>query len=465
MNIAKSSIKVLIVDDEKNMCDACRKALERIGFNVKTTLDSLDALRILQDESFDIIICDVKLPRMDGIELLQKIKEINSNTIVIMITAFADVETAVKSIKLGAYEYICKPFNPEQIRVIVNKALKQKMLIDENIYLKRTVKGFYLQDVVIGKSKEMLDAFKLVKKVSNSDSNILILGETGVGKEVVARMIHFDNKRKDNPFVIVNCAAIPDNLFESELFGHKKGAFTGAEFDRNGSFEIAHNGTIFLDEIGEMPLNMQAKILRVIENGEFKKVGSEEMIRVDVRIIAATNKILENEVSKGKFREDLFYRLNVVQIHIPPLRARKEDIPIFANRFLLIYNKELKKDIKGFSDDAMQFMRSYRWPGNIRELKNSIERAVLLTDEYIIRRSDFSQKALKEEPEIKDLTSTDKIPTLHDMELDYIKKVIRLCDGNKAKAARHLGITPVTIWRKSKEDNKIISESNKIFLA
>lgn len=457
MNIDKSSIKILIVDDEKNICDACKKALERIGFNVKTTTDSLYALRILQDESFDIIICDVKLPRMDGIELLQRIKEINSNTIVIMITAFADVKTAVKSIKLGAYEYICKPFNPEQIRVIVNKALKQKMLLDENVYLKQTVKGFYLQDVVIGKSKEMHDAFRLVKKVSNSDSSILILGETGVGKEVVARMIHFDNKRKDNPFVIVNCAAIPDNLFESELFGHRKGAFTGAEFDRKGSFEIAHNGTIFLDEISEMPLNMQAKILRVIENGEFKKVGSEEMIRVNVRIIAATNKNPEDEISKGTFREDLYYRLNVVQIYIPPLRARKVDIPIFANHFLSIYNKELKKVIKDFSDDAMQFIKTYRWPGNIRELKNSIERAVLLTEEDIIRRSDFSQKALKEEPGIKDLTSTDKIPTLHDMELDYIKKVIRLCDGNKAKAARILGITPVTIWRKLEEDNKTIS--------
>ncbi|MFV1951918.1 MAG: sigma-54-dependent transcriptional regulator [Nitrospinota bacterium] len=457
MNIDKSSIKILIVDDEKNICDACKKALERIGFNVKTTMDSLDALRILQDESFDIIICDVKLPRMDGIELLQRIKEINSNTIVIMITAFADVKTAVKSIKLGAYEYICKPFNPEQIRVIVNKALKQKMLLDENIYLKQTVKGFYLQDVVIGKSQEMHDAFRLVKKVSNSDSSILILGETGVGKEVVARMIHFDNKRKDNPFVIVNCAAIPDNLFESELFGHRKGAFTGAEFDRKGSFEIAHNGTIFLDEISEMPLNMQAKILRVIENGEFKKVGSEEMIRVDVRIIAATNKNPEDEISKGTFREDLYYRLNVVQIHIPPLRTRKVDIPIFANHFLSIYNKELKKVIKDFSDDAMQFMKTYRWPGNIRELKNSIERAVLLTEEDIIRRSDFSQKTLKEEPELKDLDSTDNIPSLHDMELDYIKKVIGLCGGNKAKAARLLGITPVTIWRKLEEDNKTIS--------
>ncbi|MFQ5882761.1 MAG: sigma-54-dependent transcriptional regulator [Candidatus Methylomirabilales bacterium] len=438
--------RILVVDDEEHICDAITKALERIGYSVEIALDAPSALEKFDRGSFEMVLCDIKLPGMDGIQLLDRIKEADPETIVLMITGYSSIESAVDSIKRGAQEYIPKPFTPDQIRLIVNRAFEQKQLLDENAYLRGELKG--LRGVVVGESRAMREVFDLALKMAGSNTTVLILGESGTGKEVVARFIHFNSPRAGRPFGTVNCAAIAENLLESELFGHRRGAFTGALYTKRGSFELANGGTLFLDEIGEMRLGMQAKILRALEERKIRRVGSEEDIDIDVRVIAASNKDLELEVKAGHFREDLFYRLNVVQIKIPPLRDHKGDIPLLARHFLKMYREQLKKPVADFSEQTMAFMTSYDWPGNIRELRNAVERAVIFAETGKPIRLPHLPPQIHPEPPRNAASASKPFPTLQDIELQYIHKVLEACAGNRTRAAEILGISPVTLWRK-----------------
>jgi len=461
-NIEGSKDRILVVDDEQNFCESMKKALERSGFSVETALNGFGALERLRTEDFDMVICDICMPGIDGIQLLDRIKELNPRIIVIMITGYASIETAITSIKRGAVDYITKPFKPDQIRLIVNRAFQQKKLIDESIYLKDELRNLYGRDVVIGESKAMREVFDLVFKVAETDSNVFIVGESGTGKEILARLVHFRSARRDKPFVTVNCAAIPETLMESELFGHRKGAFTGAIYTKKGSFELADSGTLFLDEVSEMKKDMQAKILRALEDHKIKRVGSEGEIYVDVRVVAATNRDIACEVKTGNFRGDLYYRLNVVQIAIPPLRKHKEDIPIFARHFLKTYSEELKKNIVDFSEETMDLLMSYDWPGNIRELKNTVERAVIFAEnDGLIRKSHLPQHILEEiksqfanrGQDIKGEWGKEKeVRTLREVEENYIEEILKLCGGNRIRAAKILGISPVTVWRRFGKD-------------
>jgi DNA-binding NtrC family response regulator len=449
MEVIEKKLKgrILVVDDEERICEAVKKALERIGYAVETTQRALRALEKLQEDSFDMVICDIKMPEMDGIKLLDRIKEFDPSIVVVVITGYASIESAVESMKKGAQEYIPKPFSPSHLRLVVERAFEQRRLADENLYLKGELKQLNGRDVVIGKSQAMQQVFELATKLAETDSSVLITGESGTGKEVVARLIHFYSLRANAPFVTVNCSAIPENLLESELFGHRKGAFTGALYTKRGSFELAEGGTFFLDEIGDMKLEMQAKILRVLEEKMVKKLGSEEEMLVDVRVIAATNKDLSAEIRASRFREDLFYRLNIVQIAIPPLRDHKVDIPILARHFLRVFSTEMKKTVTDFSEDAVNLMMSYDWPGNVRELKNTVERAVIFAKAGdVIRSSHFP-------PQFRSATMQPSSPqntfkTLEEVELAYIKEVLVACNGNRLKAAEILGVSPSTIWRK-----------------
>ena len=439
---------ILVVDDEIRIGEAIKKALERSGYQVETAVNGTLALEKMKEAPFEVVICDLKLPDMDGVQLLREIKENQLDTTVIMVTGYATVESAISSIKLGAQEYICKPFKPEQIRAAVSEALEKRDILSDEL------QELYGHQIIVGKSPQMRKVFQMAQKVADNNSNVLITGESGTGKEVVARTTHAFSPRASKPFVTVNCAAIPETLLESELFGHRKGAFTGATYSRKGSFELAHGGTIFLDEIGEMKVDMQAKILRGLDERKVKRVGAEETIGIDVRVIAASNKNLEEEMRSGNFREDLFYRLNVIQIAIPPLREHKEDISILAHYFLKVYQEEMKKKINGFSEEVMNSLLAYDWPGNIRELKNAIERAAILVEKNSpLRKSHFPHqiqllspsRCAKREGKEEGLKT---IAPLKDMEIKYIEEVMEMCRGNKTKAARLLGITPVTIWRK-----------------
>ena len=445
--------RILVVDDEERICEAVEKALERIGYDVESSLDAFVAWEKFQKSSFDMVICDVKMPGMDGMALLDRIKEHDPTTLVLMITGYASIESAVESIKKGAQDYIPKPFTPDQIRVLVERAFERKRLADENIYLRGELKQLYGKDVVIGKSQGMQQVFDLAVRVAATDSSVLIMGESGTGKEVLARLIHFSSHRAGGPLVTVNCSAIPENLLESELFGHKKGAFTGALYMKRGSFELANGGTLFLDEIGDMKLEMQAKILRALEERKIKKVGSEEEAAIDVRVIAATNKDLGEEVKAGRFREDLFYRLDVVQIAVPPLREHKEDVAVFARHFLKLFATEMKKPVADFSQEALSLMMRYDWPGNVRELKNAVERAVIFARPgEPIRTSHFPPQLRTEMGEPKPF-AVQGFKSLQALELDYIKEVLDACGGNKAKASAVLGISPSTIWRKLQQES------------
>jgi two-component system response regulator AtoC len=458
----ESKGRILVVDDEQNICESIKKTLERSGYSVSTSHDGYEALKRVRADAYDMVICDIRLPDQDGLQILDQIKEFNHRIIVCMITGYASIDTAITSMRHGAIDYITKPFKPDQIRFIVNRAFQKKKLGDESIFLRDELGNFYGQDVVIGNSKKMHEVFELALKVSETDSSVLILGESGTGKEVLARIIHFKSFRSNNPFVTVNCAAIPEALLESELFGHKKGAFTGAIYTKKGSFELADGGTLFLDEISEMKKDMQAKILRALEARKIKRVGSEDEISVDVRVVAATNREIAQEVREGNFRDDLYYRLNVVQINIPPLREQREDIPMFARHFLRKYSEELKKNIFDFSDRAIARITNYNWPGNVRELKNAIERAVIFAEKDGLIRTRHLPQQIFEGTEINppDRGKEGKrdpgdkgFRTLKEVEDGYIEEVLRLCGGNRIKAAEILGISPVTIWRKLGKEN------------
>ena len=374
--------RILVVDDEISMREFLGILMEREGYRVDLADSAESAVSLLQSTSYDLVISDVKMPGMDGLALLAQVKNFAPDTAVIMVTAFSTAEHAVAAMKLGAYDYIAKPFNVEEIRIIVKNALDRRTLAKENLRLREEVRERYDFSGLIGKSKKMRDVYSLIEKVAGSLANVLIFGESGTGKELAAKAIHYNSTRKNKSFVAVNCGAIPETLMESELFGHQKGAFTGAVSDRPGLFEQAEGGTLFLDEIGEVPLQLQAKLLRVIQEREFRRVGGAESFKADVRLVAASNRELEDQVREGTFREDLFYRLNVVQVRMPSLRERQEDIPLLVEHFLKKYAGAVSEK-EMITPAALKLLMAYPFPGNVRELENLVERCVVLGDRVI----------------------------------------------------------------------------------
>ena len=442
--------RVLVVDDEANITDAVRRALERVGYAVDVAADPDEAWARLERTVPDVVICDVRLHEADGLDVLARIRELYPEIAVIMMTGYASIESAVTSIKAGAVDYLAKPFNPGQLRHVVAKAIEQKRLLEENRYL-RSQQGA-ADGVVIGESRAMRDLFETAEKVASTDSSVLIMGRSGTGKEVLARFIHASSPRRDRPFVTVNCSAIPASLIESELFGHRRGAFTGAVYSRRGSFELADASTLFLDEIGEMPIEMQSKILRAIEERQVKRVGSEEAVDVDVRIITASNKDLEAETKAGRFRDDLYWRLNVVQLVVPPLGERPEDVVPLARHFLATYAREQKKPVADFSPDVLEAFARYAWPGNVRELRNAVERAVIFAEPGQPIRLGHLPAYLRPEgaePAAQGRT----FRTLKEVEAEHIREILDAFGGNRTKAAEVLGVSVVTLWRKLKREN------------
>lgn len=438
--------RILVVDDEKIVRQSLLAWFREDGYDVDTAEDADAALRLFEKGKYSLILLDIKMPGMSGMELLVKLKEYDPDTIIILITAYASVSSAVKALKSGAYDYITKPIDPDELSHIVEKALYQKNLEDENVKLKESIDEIARPDNLIGESHQMNEIYNLIHTVAQTDTTVLILGESGTGKELVAKAIHLNSKRKYFPLVTVNCGALPESLLESELFGHEKGAFTGAHYRRKGKFEMANGGTIFLDEIGTISNKVQVELLRVIETKQFTRVGGSETISSDFRVIAATNENLEELVKEGKFREDLYYRLNVFNIYIPPLRERVDDIPLLADYFLKKYTSSMNKKITGISQEAMDFMLRYKWPGNVRELENAIERAVVIcrTDKIQIEDLPFkvSNNLLYNELEDKSLSEVEK---------RHIALVLKENNWNITKSAEDLKIDRVTLYNKIKK--------------
>ncbi|UCB45026.1 MAG: sigma-54-dependent Fis family transcriptional regulator [Spirochaetota bacterium] len=440
---------ILVIDDDEAMRDSCKQALSRDGNRVEVAKDGLIGLDMLKKEAFDLVILDLKMPGLDGMDVLNAIKKDDPESIVIVITGYATIESAVEAMKRGAYDFVPKPFEPDSLRMIVKRALEKRKLALENVLLKDELMEHLGSKAIIGQSKSMKKVEDLVLKVSPTDSTVLILGESGTGKELIARAIHYHSSRKDKPFVVVDCGSLVENLFESELFGHIKGSFTGATETKYGRFELANGGTLFFDEIGNIGMNIQTKLLRVLQEREIMKVGSSQVIKVDVRLIAATNKDLQKEVKDGIFREDLFYRLSVVPIALPPLRERREDIPLLANEFLKIYNNKRKKNIRAITNRAMNALVEYDWPGNVRELENAIERAVVLSEGDLIEPEDLFYYGLAVDSTSK--TKTGETLLLIDVEREHIIKTFKRFNGQISRAAEALGIDRKTLRFKLKK--------------
>ena len=440
----KKKAKILVVDDEAIIRESLRDWLSDAGHQVLTAENGPQALEIMERDKPSIAIVDLVMPGMDGIELLKKAKEVSPSIEVIIITAYASIPTAIAAIREGAYDYIEKPFSPEKVELLIKKLVEHQRLIEENISLHQKLEKRYRFENIIAKSAKMQQIIELIKVVAKSNATVLITGESGTGKELVARAVHSQSYRKDKPFIPVSCAALPESLLESELFGHEKGAFTGAHAQRKGKFEFANRGTLFLDEIGEMSANIQVHLLRVLEEKAFTRVGGNELIKVDVRVISATNKDIEKAVASGQFREDLYYRLNVVTIELPPLRERKEDIPLLAQHFLKKFALENQKEISGFSPEVTDFLLKYQWPGNVRELENTIERSVILAQNSYIEIADLLQK---NSPLVSSaLTGR----SLREVERSHILNILSETGGNYSEAARILAISRATLYNKAK---------------
>lgn len=445
------SVNILIADDEENISDSLSFVLRKEGFNCKAVKDGYEAYEAIQAEDFDILISDIRMPGMDGLELLSKTLSVSPQTMVVLMTAYASVETAIKALRHGAVDYMLKPLDFDEVILRLNHLTKYKQLISENKYLRRQIDQRFDFKNIIGQSDSMRGVLNIVKKVSPASTNILVTGATGTGKELIARAIHANSERSENPFIPVNCGAIPENLYESEFFGYKKGAFTGANQNYDGLFKSASTGTLFLDEIGDVPLNIQVKMLRVLQEKEVKPLGSSTAVNVDARIIAATNKNLEDEVKKGNFREDLFYRLNVIEIKLPTLKERKEDIPLLVQHFINKYNHELKRKITGVENDVMKKLVQYEWKGNIRELENLIERAVLLSEGDLITIKELpSYIKGKDEP---DEYPDNLIEAMNLYEKRHLTTVLKEVNWNRTEASSILGIDASTLYRKMQKLN------------
>ncbi|MEP7342153.1 MAG: sigma-54 dependent transcriptional regulator [Acidobacteriota bacterium] len=438
---------ILIVEDEDLMRGILAGMLADAGFRVIEAASGEQAIELFAAESPGLTITDIALGRMDGIELLDRIKQLDGEAMVIMITAFSSVETAIAALRKGAYDYITKPFINEDILQTVRNAMRQRELFRENRYLRRELKQRYNFDSIIGRSDALTGIFRLIEKIASAPGSVLILGESGTGKELIAKAIHYNSPRADAPVIAINCAALPENLLESELFGYVKGAFTGAHANKMGLFKAADGGTLFLDEIGEMPPPLQAKLLRALQEREFIPLGATKPVTFDARIIAATNRNLEEEIATGRFREDLFYRLSVFSLTLPPLRERREDIPLLVRFFVEKFSRALNTPAKLVSDEAMQAMINYDWRGNVRELQNAIERAVTLSDEQI-ELAHLPQKIRDVTMAIRDLTG--QTLTLDELERRYIFETLDRVGDDKVRAAELLGIDLSTLYRKLK---------------
>jgi len=444
---------ILIVDDDKNICKMIEASLRKEKrYEIDSALSGEACLRIVRETPPDLILLDIQMPGIDGIETLQKLREDNPHLPVIMMTAHGTIERAVTSMKLGAYDFLTKPFARERLVVTVNNALVNSSLRREVDELRSELRSKYAFANIIGQSGVMRDVFRSVEKVINSNVTVLINGESGTGKELIARAIHYHSTaRAGKPFVAVNCSALPESLLESELFGHEKGAFTGALGRRVGKFEQANGGTIFLDEIGLMTAATQSKLLRVLQEREFERVGGNELVKVDVRVISATNKDLEEEMKKGEFREDLYYRIAVFPIKLPPLRERKEDIPLLAAHFLQKYSKQENKPIEGISSDALDLMMAYNWPGNVRELENAMERAVVLAASHELNAKDLPV-AVRSLGEKRIYESDNTLASwIEKLEEEALRQALLECEGNISQTAKKLGIGRATIYRKAKK--------------
>ncbi|MGB9839883.1 sigma-54-dependent transcriptional regulator [Thermovenabulum sp.] len=440
--------KILIIDDEPAICKALQISLKSEGFEVDTALSAKEGIKKFKAILPDVVVLDLRLPDSDGIKVMESIKAIEKDTIIILITAYGDTKTAVEAVKKGAYDFITKPFDLDELKISIKKALKERALLEENSLLK----SLQEKSIFITKNKELLNLFSQIENISSTDCPVLIEGETGTGKEVMAKIIHENSERKTKPFIPINCSAIPANLFESELFGYEKNAFTGASERKKGLIELANGGTLFLDEIGELPMELQAKLLRFLEEKALRRVGGLSNIPVDVRVVSATNRNLKEEIDRGNFRRDLYYRLCVAYFKIPPLRERKEDILPISEHFLKIFNAQFNKNIKGFTERAKEILLNYHWPGNVRELRNIIERAVILTKgEYITEkelplevRDNFEIKVLNDSGELN-------IMPLEELEKYHIKLALEKTGGNVSKAAKLLGISRFALQRRIKK--------------
>ena len=436
--------KILVVDDEIKMRRVLQMILQKEGYEIVTSKDGREALQKVEEENFDLVLTDMKMPGLSGIDLLKKIRESDKEIPVIMITAYGTVETAVKAMKEGAYDYLLKPFEKDEMKIIVANALKMKTLVRENRYLRGELEEKYKLDNVIGKSSQMQEIYKILREVANTKATVLIQGETGTGKTLVARALHFNSSGKEKPFIHVNCAALPEGLLESELFGHVKGAFTDAVANKPGKFELANAGTIFLDEIVELSPMLQVKLLRVLQEKEFEQVGGIKTIKIDVRVIAATNRDIKKALEGGLLREDLYYRLNVISINIPPLREHKEDIPLLVEYFLQKFNRESGKNIKGVSPRAMDMLTNYNWPGNVREVENVIERAVILGSKNTLLPESLPLHLKKESDKMEIHIPPEGI-ALEKVEKSLIREALKMTKGNQSRAAKLLDISRNTL--------------------
>jgi len=443
---ARTKQRILIVDDERSMRELLGIVLRREGYDVLVAESGRQALAVLEKETVDLLISDIKMPDIDGVEVLRAAKRLDQEVLGIMITAYASTSTAVEALRMGAYDYLTKPFDVEELKIVVRKALERRQLQQENVLLKRVLQSSHEFSNISGRSAPMLAIFKLIETVAATNSTILITGESGTGKELVARAIHFNSARSDHPFVALNCGAFPEALLESELFGHVKGSFTGAAANKKGLVEVAEKGTIFLDEIGEMSPMMQVKLLRVLQERTFRRVGGLEEVEADIRIITATNRDLSKMVAEGKFREDLFYRINVIPVHLPPLRDRRDDIPLLASHFVKKYAEQMRKPIAGISSEATVYLELYEWPGNIRELENVIERAVALEPTSTVTSASLPhyvcgtlpRAAMKAVPLP---AGFDLKQHVQDLERDYVVQALKKAGGVQVKAAELLSLS------------------------
>ena len=448
---------ILVVEDKESMAAMLKETLEAEGYKVIPARDAAKGIKYLKDGKIDLVLTDLKLPDKNGIDVLKASKEENNLTPVIVMTAFGSVEAAVSAMKEGAFDFITKPFDTDHLIILIKRALETQRLVTENILLKEEVSSRFGLPGIIGKSRNIVDVAQIVQKVAATKTTVLILGESGTGKELFARAIHNLSSRKHYPFVPINCAAIPKALLESELFGHEKGSFTGADARKMGKFELADKGTIFLDEIGDMDLSIQAKLLRAIEEGEIERVGAITFMKLDVRIVAASNKDLEKAVEEKKFREDLFYRLNVFPVRVPPLRERKEDIPILVEYFINKYCNEMKTPVKSVSKEALDILMGYHWKGNVRELENTIERAVILCDGDVITPDHFVLSKEVVSGPVTAFSSTEGTlesvakEALRTAETKRISSALHETRGNKSKAAEILQVSYKTLLTKIKE--------------
>jgi len=447
--------RVLIVDDEENFRHMLSVILKKEGYDVEAASNGEEALQKVTLSPYDQVLCDIRMPKMDGLDFLNEAKKAGVASTIIMMSAYGTVDIAIEAIKLGAYDYISKPFKPDEVILTLKKAEERERLRRENELLRKEVKKEYSFENIISKNKQMQKIFEVITKVAQYKSTILITGESGTGKELVARALHYNTDRAQNPFVAVNCGAIPENLLESELFGHAKGAFTDAIRTKKGLFEEADGGTLFLDEIGELPPQLQVKLLRVLQEGEIRRIGESKPIQVDVRIVAATVKDLVKEVNEGRFRDDLFYRINVLPIHIPPLRERNEDIPLLTTHFVRKYSQAMSKNVVGIDSKALEALMNYKWYGNVRELENTIERAIVLADRENIEMENLPleiqnfQEEILLEPLAEEEYSIKKSSRF--LEMNLIKKALKKTKGNHTHAAKLLEISHRALLYKIKE--------------